>query len=47
MQFKAQARQAKQAKQAKAKALRRQNLIPAVVYGSGIEPINLSLDKKD
>ncbi|MGC8502755.1 50S ribosomal protein L25 [Desulfurella sp.] len=43
MQFKAQTKEAK----AKAKVLRRQSRIPAVIYGSNIEPINLSLDKKE
>lgn len=41
MQFEAQIRESK------TKALRKQSRIPAVVYGSGIEPINLSLDKKE
>lgn len=41
MQFKAQIRDAK------AKVLRRQNRIPAVIYGSDQNPINISLDKKE
>ncbi|OSS42410.1 LSU ribosomal protein L25p [Desulfurella amilsii] len=43
MQLKAQIRDTK----AEAKALRRQSLIPAVMYGRGQDPINLSLDKKE
>lgn len=41
MQFKAQIRDAK------AKTLRRQNRIPACLYGYGISPINIALDKKE
>ncbi len=31
----------------KAKTLRKQNRVPAVIYGSNIEAVNLSLDKKE
>jgi len=31
----------------KAKALRRENKVPAVIYGSDIEPTNLALEKKE
>ncbi|AHF97670.1 MAG: 50S ribosomal protein L25 [Desulfurella sp.] len=41
MQFKAQIRDAK------AKTLRKQNRIPAVIYGQLPKPINISLDKKE